>query len=300
MLKSITNIAVYGAFLLVFGFLAYLLWQSLFGTKEIEDQTNKPETAQSEQQRANEQAGGARPRGLNPTEEVIAEYTKWLAVFTALLVLATIALFVSGERNVEVANRGAKAAQQSANVARDTLIAVNRPWISIEVSIDSDLTWSGDEARITLRFDLKNIGKFPADVNVPITSAIHLMFGPTDPVEAHQELCQTRKFPYKGLFGFSLFPNDTAVERNIDLIRPEEVSFFKQREGGKQFTPAVIGCVKYAFALDDREHATPFFFHLARIDPQQPGKLLAIEPNGMTISKAYLRLEKAISPGPAT
>ena len=58
--------------------------------------------------------------------------TDWLLVlFNGLLVLATVALFVSGERNVEVARESANAAQQSANVAKIALISTQRAFVFI-------------------------------------------------------------------------------------------------------------------------------------------------------------------------
>ncbi len=75
MLKTVTNIAVFGAFVIVVGFLGIVLWQSLFGSEEIEEQGHKPQAAQTEQQRPNEQAPGtsASPRAHNPTENAAKE-----------------------------------------------------------------------------------------------------------------------------------------------------------------------------------------------------------------------------------
>jgi hypothetical protein len=60
------------------------------------------------------------------TDQAIAEYTKWLAIFTAFLVLATIGLFVSGERTVDVARQSANAAKDSADAAKKPPIYQNK------------------------------------------------------------------------------------------------------------------------------------------------------------------------------
>ena len=116
---------------LVFGF---FLWKTLFSSEEHAGREAQGKPAYSEQQGGNEQSPGSGPApsaSKSATDEAIAEYTKWLAIFTMFLVLATVGLFISGERNVDVARKSADAAKTSADVARDTLIATNRPWIQI-------------------------------------------------------------------------------------------------------------------------------------------------------------------------
>lgn len=115
------------------GFLGFVLWQSLFASEEMEEQVNQPKAEHAEKQSPHEQAIGAGPppRTHNPTEQAIADYTRWLAVFTALLVLATISLYVSGERNVDAARKSAKAAIESADAA---VKAANANVAALEIS----------------------------------------------------------------------------------------------------------------------------------------------------------------------
>jgi hypothetical protein len=108
MLTSGAVLVVYAVVAIVLG---VLLWQSLFGSEVLT-------TARPEQTERNLHGDQAPPVAHSRAEETIAEYTRVLAVFTGLLVLATIALFVSGERNVKVATEAAKAAQDAANAAR--------------------------------------------------------------------------------------------------------------------------------------------------------------------------------------
>jgi hypothetical protein len=137
MLKTVTNITVFGTYLIVFGVFGFLLWQALFAPKQKMEGSNENQATQSEQQHTNKQAlrAGTAPAAHNPTEQAIADYTQLLAIFTGLLVLATVALFVSGERNVDVAAQSARSAKDSAeaankaaDVAKSTLIASQRAW----------------------------------------------------------------------------------------------------------------------------------------------------------------------------
>jgi hypothetical protein len=166
MLKMAVNIAVFGAFLLMAIVFGFFLWQTLFAPKEYSEGAPNSKPAYSEQKTSGEHAlgGGLTPSHTNPTEEAIAEYTKWLAIFTLFLVLATIGLFVSGERNIEVARESANAAKQSADVARDAVLLSDktaerqlRAYLFIETA---HVSGSGSDYRGVA--DIKNAGQTPA------------------------------------------------------------------------------------------------------------------------------------------
>jgi hypothetical protein len=106
LLEKILHIATFAVFLIVAGFIGFFLWQSLFVAEKIGDNSNQTAAAQTEQRRANESSQ------RDATDKAIAKYTKLLAVFTGFLVLATILLFVSGERSIGVARRSATAAKE--------------------------------------------------------------------------------------------------------------------------------------------------------------------------------------------
>src|SRR4051812_33056956 len=92
----IWNVAIFGAFLIVVAVLGLFFWQTLFASEVNSDRQEQTAVAQDQQQDGAEKplGSGASPGDHNPTEQAIASYTKWLAVFTAFLVLATVALFI--------------------------------------------------------------------------------------------------------------------------------------------------------------------------------------------------------------
>jgi hypothetical protein len=186
-------------------------------------------------------------------------------------------------------------------VASQTLIASNRPWISIEPTIASDLIWADEGARITIKFNLKNIGHAPADVVTPITSAIYLMTpGHMDPAGRQKELCATPKFPWRGLFGFTIFPDETDdTEANTESIARKDIDAAFYRENGQivEITPALIGCVKYRHALDDLEHQTGFVRILTWKLQAQLGHLSGFNQTKDVVSMDQLKLHKTIAPG---
>jgi hypothetical protein len=170
MLKIITNIAVFGTYLIVASFLAFVLWQSFFGTKESADQPDTSQAAHAEQQGVDKNAGraGPPPTISKATDEAIASYTRWLAIFTALLVLATVALFYSGERNVDAANNSAKSAQDAAGAANASVKLAEetaRRQLRAYVYLDSGeirKIVNGDRTYIEVRQVFKNYGQTPA------------------------------------------------------------------------------------------------------------------------------------------
>jgi hypothetical protein len=95
--KMVINVAFFGFFLLIVFILGFFLWQTLFASDQYRG-AKTADAAYSEQHSAGEKGATAPSEHANSAEEAVAEYTRWLAFFTAALVLATIALFVSGER----------------------------------------------------------------------------------------------------------------------------------------------------------------------------------------------------------
>ena len=186
------------------------------------------------------------------------------------------------------------------DIASRNLIASNRPWISIDPIIASDVTWPEEGARITIKFKLKNIGHAPADIVVPITSSIYLMTpGHMDPAGRQKQLCAAPKFPYRGPFGFTIFPDETDdSEANIELIVRKDIDTAFYRNNGQtvEITPTLVGCVKYRYMLDD-EHQTGFIRMLSWINPAQPSRLSGFDPTKGTVPMAQIRFDKTIAPG---
>jgi hypothetical protein len=161
--KMVVNVAFFCFYLLIVVVLGFFLWQTLFASEKYRGTPNA-EATHSEQKNKNENALGigAPPEGRNPAEQTIADYTRWLAFFTAALVLATIALFISGERNVDVARRSAFAAEQSAEVAKTALISTQRAFLFI-ATFETHVI--NNEFRILPQW--KNSGTTPAN---PVTN----------------------------------------------------------------------------------------------------------------------------------
>lgn len=178
------NIALFGAFLLMVAVFGFFLWQTLFASEKYGVREPQSKPAYAEQQSGHEQPAGSGPAPSatkSTTDEAIADYTKWLAIFTMFLVLATLGLFISGERNVGVARKSAVAAEDAARAAQDSVEATKtimrldqRAWIGID-SMDAVPAILEVGKSIGMTGVIKNTGKTPAR-NIVMYSIIEVVY----------------------------------------------------------------------------------------------------------------------------
>jgi hypothetical protein len=307
MLRMGTNIAIFGAFLVIASFLGFFLWQTLFTTDEYDKGQVQHEQTYSEQQPSSEHplGGSSSPSTRDSTDQAIANYTKWVAIFTLFLVLATIALFVSGERNVEVARKSANAARKSADTAERTLIATQRPWVDATFDIASDLIFDGEGAHITFNYILANYGNTPAiNVDVHPRLIVHdfgeangeppnitIVRPATDPAAELLKLCKEQVGASEAmaksewLTGDTIFPTNT-IRNAVKLSIPkQQIDAAVTRSGHGLILPYLIVCVVYRFPFDSTSHYTgKIWIVRRRIDGD-------IRPSEGTIAGAILKAE---------
>jgi hypothetical protein len=264
-----TNIAVFGAFVLIVAVLGFFLWQTLFASKEYSYGEEKSEPAYSEQQTGNEYTSrsSSTPNHRNATDEAIAEYTKWLAIFTLFLVLATIGLFISGERNVDVARRTANAAKQSADATRASVKLAEQTaemQLRAYVFLDPEKIFEnlsvavGEQPHGMLR--VKNFGLTPAYKLIALHATAN---GPwplpddTDlTIQPTEEGAQIAAPGAVTFWGFGPTPNGTVVTA-------EDFAAF--RSGRHRFY--VYGRITYEDAFGKPRYTN---FCLAIVPPQDP------------------------------
>jgi hypothetical protein len=173
------SVGIFGAFLLMAVIFGFFLWQTLFVSEEYGGREEQGKPAYSEQHTGHENTGGAGSplsAGKSATDEAIAEYTKWLAIFTMFLVLATLGLFISGERNVDVARKTANAAISQAKAAGDANVAATkalqqsqRPWVVAEaIRLIKPISEVDGRYEIFFNLYLKNTGNSVATDVFPV------------------------------------------------------------------------------------------------------------------------------------
>lgn len=125
---------------------AFVLFAAMVGmvvfSSEQSDLDNQKQPSIAEQSNADDKGSAAYKSTHDRIDErkkkrewyytFIDRPTDWLLVlFNGLLVAATIALFISGERNVDAARRSAAAANRSAEIAERALIVTQRPYVRV-------------------------------------------------------------------------------------------------------------------------------------------------------------------------
>ncbi|QQN61882.1 hypothetical protein JIR23_19925 [Bradyrhizobium diazoefficiens] len=286
MLKIVTSAAVYGTYIIVAVFLGFVLWRTLFDDEKGKN-PNEAQSAQTEQQRSNENlpGAGAPPSLKESTDDVIAAYTKWLAVFTALLVLATVALFVSGERNVGAASKAADAASDSAKAALAQLKLIEadqRPWIDItKIQVAEDISFYADGAHIALSFDLTNVGKSPAMLVEPWISAF---------IEGHgvsRSGQEYKKPPFARLDKAEniVFPSRMIPRTAYSVVPAEQVQQAAKDER-KWFDVTILLCAEYHFVGSSDPHQTCHVLNITGAD----GKIVNLSDPISTIPKDGLKV----------
>jgi hypothetical protein len=102
-------------------------------------------------------------------ENGLANYTRWLAAFTLLLVIVAgvqaglfvwqLRLMKTGSLDTKVA---ADAAKESADVSKTTMEANNRPWLKLVITSAGQFVIKDGKAHLRIAYAIDNVGKSPA------------------------------------------------------------------------------------------------------------------------------------------
>jgi hypothetical protein len=209
-----------------------------------------------------------------------------------------------------VAEKSAQAAKDSADVARDTLIATQRPWVWPDVRLASDLVFDDKGATVTFGYTLRNSGNTPA-LRVEVyprffmfdwgeiknTEPVPTVVRPqTRPDEELLKLCRgavifsEQKAKVEFLLGDPLFPNK-EIESGVTLNIPKDaVDTATAASGPKLVLPILLFCVTYRYPADTKSHYTGFAFIITRKPINASGEAGDIKPAEGTIPSMALRL----------
>jgi hypothetical protein len=177
-------------------------------------------------------------------------------IFNALLVAVGFLQAGALIFTIFVTNKAANAATVAADVAKDTLIATQRPWVFVKLQLGQrGLFFNMNEANLDLVFLLKNTGNSPA-VAVRIEGSPRIDITINDRIIELEQICSIalNRTPHPQDWGYTIFPGDTltlpftytfADKEMLDKIVNEERGFID---------PIVIGCVDYLFTFGELIH----------------------------------------------
>jgi flagellar basal body-associated protein FliL len=284
MLKILTIAAVIGAFAFALSFVGLSAWRSFHDQKH---QTNQEASIKE----ATENSGQSPSHVVTKEtpEQAIARYNLWLMIFTGVLAfvaLIQIAFLLNADKTTA---KAANAAQDSAAIARQTLIASNRPWISISTPVpEGQLMWEEKGARITVNLTIKNIGKNPAfDI---ATEADQFVMGPDNfdigaAVTKHCAEVRQRQIARaaNGHHGEVLFPDETLPQKFGLLFSREQIDAAAKNMGRPFFSAVVVICVDYRSPITKQSHQTGLAYMLVK-PPTEPGGLTRLPTPDETLN----------------
>lgn len=208
------------------------------------------------------------------------------ALFALALAILTWRLWVVGRnqhrsmmRSNAVSRRAVRKSDEATSLARQTLIATQRPWLQIvDCGIKGSLEWDElGNGVVPCRFLLKNTGNSPAiTVSFNVSKLIHLRGENTDIISLYRAYCDRCQ---RGLIapqqGYIVFPDQTLDvpwkftldEDDFTKALANEASF---RGVGKEVRIHMIVCVTYNTKLDSERRHTGGIYEIRRLVPGEP------------------------------
>jgi hypothetical protein len=270
----------------------YLQWRSAERAADIADHARIDANKASSEALA--VAERARVDAVNLAERQRADAQMTLSAQRRDAATALEAQTERADRANALADRSAKAAEDTAKTAALQVEVTERPWIKVKATLITPLTFNtpvqvGEVASAKVQLLLENTGKTVA-LNVLSWSDIL----PLDPsggyraaLKRRSEWCDANRHPNpQGLAGYYVFPNDPFVE--VQTVGPPMNLVFQavsQNTGGMKGKVGfvLVGCVSYRAPLqteDQSRHETRFLYYLGNPDPA--GLLVPfVEPSGI-------------------
>jgi len=186
----------------------------------------------------------------------------------------------------QAAKRTADASLQQSRTSASQLQAAERPWVTVDAYVDSDLMFLSGTANISIRFVLTNVGHTPA-MNASVFPDLVPLRGR---IEHRDVTCRSDRENFRkgGIIGDTIFPTQSIEVRYALSISPEAVKNFQFRIG--RIGPSVTGCATYGSSFDTEVHQTGFLYDIIRNDPTDPRDHTI--PTNIDTPKTELKLRK--------
>jgi hypothetical protein len=282
--------------------LASLFWISVLGWQAAHAPTEREKAECQEQaQKSGHKTEECKTLWERTTSDPVAFFTLWIAIFTAVLGGSTIALWLAGERQIELirensvrqaeqmqasiaaAKSSVDQAKRAADVAERAMVLTDRPWIDINLEIAGPLKFGPELIEIRIKGTFTNVGKSPA-------TYVHFTFGLCPDVaaassKADEDTKWWRDIPIAARgFGHVLFPGkdesfgmDVSITRDEFTARIKEMDAIPMDEPSPPFTksnPGLYGLAYYGVpsaGRSGRPHHTILLLSLDLKDPEHDG-----------------------------
>lgn len=231
-----------------------------------------------------------------------------IASLTLVVLIAVVAInawqLYEMRKATEAAKISANAAKGSADIAKDTMVASNRPWLDVKPLIVSPLTFDNSGAHLTVQIETNNLGHSPAVRVSDSEEFIQVIIGLPDPWQDIKRLCQQADaqsaLPSNRGVTQTIFPGISGRRERWSLtISPTEMNR-EINPGVRQpyLYPAIVWCVAYQADFSQVVRHTGYAWQVLRIDPKIPGGFGPIDPKNGPIPPENLAIVKYPFIGP--
>lgn len=171
--------------------------------------------------------------------------------------------------SANAAKQAADCAERSIEVARESYTASERPWISVDAKVSSDLVKSDYGIDFGVHFRLKNHGLSPAR-NVHVLYKVVTLKAYPDPFSgARESVYELGKSGSLGPnMGIQIFPSESnVISWRSPLTNDEIRSAYASKASLNNLLPSfyIIGSVFYQSVFSEKLHNTDFIYYVMAI-----------------------------------
>jgi hypothetical protein len=252
-------------------------WQAAYAPTEMEKQK-----CQAAAHSSGHKAEECKTFWERTTSDPVAFFTLWLVVSTIGLGVSTVLLWYAGEkqlrhgrRSVAIQSKDMRAsialAEEANRLNREALFASQRPWLTVDVTLQSGFRSDCRVGAIEFVVTVKNVGKVPALNVICELTAFPNQEGGRDFDHYGRMSHNMRSYTaLDAVFGEILFPDQTTRLSNhpttaIWFDENIQTALAKRGIGPLPIEPlGVCVCVDYMSAVGDRHFQTGFVYFLIR------------------------------------
>lgn len=184
----------------------------------------------------------------------------------------------AAQRQADISEKALREARNSGIATERALLIAERPWLSVEPSLESGFMAEGADTSFIVGLHLMNHGNSPA-VTIEMTIVVCPLdedaLGRLDGLIAEAQSGIDRVPPPR--YAHHVFPKGGALHNVKAVIKTQDVAAAMARTGSNTVHPAVVGLIEYRNAFSYEQHYTTFIAEIARIHPENPNQLLPLE-----------------------
>jgi hypothetical protein len=215
---------------------------------------------------------------------------RWLIGLTGLIAaggLISAIIFEYQLREMQTASyltrESIRISEEALRVSRDTFIATQRPWLSVEMTISGPLVFDSNGAQIDVGVQIKNHGHSPA-----MNARELVVLDPAVSGRKGSDFCELLRKRSETPFARVIFPGDTISEIHGARADNAEIKNALLRNG--TIAPTITACVDYISRFDNVRHQTQVTASLLKA-LRTPDDVASINPSQGNVPKSDLHLE---------